>query len=77
MYEWMNEDHHYPSSHPVLSPFSPSWDVYKDGIPQCLKADGLKSLPYDICFSFTKYAEMTYTATTGWDFYIYTPIEII
>nr|XP_024655336.1 arachidonate 15-lipoxygenase B-like [Maylandia zebra] len=41
------------------------WDVYKDGIPQCLKADGLKSLPYDICFSFTKYAEMTYTATTG------------
>uniref|UniRef100_A0A669AWT8 Arachidonate 15-lipoxygenase type B n=1 Tax=Oreochromis niloticus TaxID=8128 RepID=A0A669AWT8_ORENI len=38
-----------------------SWDVYEEGIPHCLKADGLTSLPYDICFSFTKYAEITYT----------------
>uniref|UniRef100_A0A669EFM6 Hydroperoxide isomerase ALOXE3 n=1 Tax=Oreochromis niloticus TaxID=8128 RepID=A0A669EFM6_ORENI len=41
------------------------WDVYEEGIPHCLKADGLTSLPYDIRFSFTKYAEITYTATTG------------
>uniref|UniRef100_A0AAZ1WVB9 Arachidonate 15-lipoxygenase type B n=1 Tax=Oreochromis aureus TaxID=47969 RepID=A0AAZ1WVB9_OREAU len=27
------------------------------GIPHCLKADGLTSLPYDICFSFTNYCK--------------------
>ncbi|KAL3999916.1 metalloproteinase inhibitor 2 [Sarotherodon galilaeus] len=39
------------------------WDVYAQGIPQCIKADSIQSLPYDVHFSFTKTAEMKYTAT--------------
>ncbi|XP_025759234.1 hydroperoxide isomerase ALOXE3 isoform X1 [Oreochromis niloticus] len=42
-----------------------SWDVYAQGIPQCIKADSIQSLPYDVQFSFTKTAEMKYTAVTG------------
>ncbi|XP_030606493.1 arachidonate 15-lipoxygenase B-like [Archocentrus centrarchus] len=32
----------------------------KEGISHCLKADSIQSLPYDIRFSLTKTAEMTY-----------------
>ncbi|XP_030604384.1 hydroperoxide isomerase ALOXE3-like [Archocentrus centrarchus] len=41
------------------------WDVYEKGVPHCIKADSLDSLPYDVHFSVTKTAEMRYTAVTG------------
>ncbi|XP_039903152.1 polyunsaturated fatty acid lipoxygenase ALOX15B-like [Simochromis diagramma] len=41
------------------------WDVYAQGIPHCIKANSIQSLPYDVHFSLTKTAEMKYTAVTG------------
>ncbi|XP_074546464.1 arachidonate 12-lipoxygenase, 12R-type-like [Halichoeres trimaculatus] len=41
------------------------WDVYKEGLPHCMKADCPDSLPYEIRFSFTKSKEFLLTASTG------------
>ncbi|KAL3999930.1 hypothetical protein ACER0C_007701 [Sarotherodon galilaeus] len=41
------------------------WDVYKDGLPHCMKAESLLSLPCDIRFSLTKTIETAYTAVTA------------
>ncbi|XP_030604396.1 hydroperoxide isomerase ALOXE3-like [Archocentrus centrarchus] len=41
------------------------WGVYEEGIPHCIKADSLQSLPDDIRFSLSKTAELAYTAATG------------
>ncbi|XP_038126929.1 polyunsaturated fatty acid lipoxygenase ALOX15B-like [Cyprinodon tularosa] len=41
------------------------WDVYLEGIPHCLKADDLLSLPYEVRFSFTKQTEFLFTAGAG------------
>ncbi|XP_061586510.1 polyunsaturated fatty acid lipoxygenase ALOX15B-like [Cololabis saira] len=40
------------------------WDVYNEGIPHCLKADELGSLPYEVQFSFTKNLEFNFSTTT-------------
>ncbi|XP_039463062.1 polyunsaturated fatty acid lipoxygenase ALOX15B-like isoform X1 [Oreochromis aureus] len=37
----------------------------KEGIAHCMKADNAQSLPYDIRFSLTKTAEMTYISAKG------------
>ncbi|XP_051239955.1 arachidonate 12-lipoxygenase, 12R-type [Dicentrarchus labrax] len=42
-----------------------SWDVYKEGLPHCIKADNPLSLPCEVRFSFTKTTEFLYTASTG------------
>ncbi|XP_070783214.1 hydroperoxide isomerase ALOXE3-like [Enoplosus armatus] len=41
------------------------WDVYAEGIPHCMKAEGPLSLPGEVRFSFTKASELLLTATTG------------
>ncbi|XP_032433730.1 arachidonate 15-lipoxygenase B-like [Xiphophorus hellerii] len=41
------------------------WDVYVEGIPHCIKADGPFSLPAEVRFSFTKQTEFLFTASTG------------
>ncbi|XP_047433293.1 polyunsaturated fatty acid lipoxygenase ALOX15B-like [Mugil cephalus] len=41
------------------------WDVYVEGIPHCIKAEGPLSLPCEVRFSFTKTTEFLYTAATG------------
>ncbi|KAF6726834.1 Arachidonate 15-lipoxygenase B [Oryzias melastigma] len=41
------------------------WDNYKKGIPHCVKADTLKSLPPDDCFSSQRTAEFMCTAVAG------------
>ncbi|KAL3999915.1 galectin-3-binding protein [Sarotherodon galilaeus] len=73
VYHWITDNEGVQDHHPFLGCCYKQtnrlfqglfWDVYEEGIPHCLKADGLKSLPYDICFSFTKYAEITYTSGT-------------
>uniref|UniRef100_A0A8C4EJ95 Arachidonate 15-lipoxygenase B n=1 Tax=Dicentrarchus labrax TaxID=13489 RepID=A0A8C4EJ95_DICLA len=38
-----------------------SWDVYKEGLPHCIKADNPLSLPCEVRFSFTKTTEFLYT----------------
>lgn len=47
----------------VLKLFFFSWE--KEGIAHCMKADNAQSLPYDIRFSLTKTAEMTYISAKG------------
>uniref|UniRef100_A0A3Q3E1U4 Uncharacterized protein n=1 Tax=Labrus bergylta TaxID=56723 RepID=A0A3Q3E1U4_9LABR len=42
-----------------------SWDVYKEGIPHCMKADNPLSLPCEVRFSFTKTSEFLFTAASG------------
>ncbi|XP_075888123.1 polyunsaturated fatty acid lipoxygenase ALOX15B-like [Nelusetta ayraudi] len=41
------------------------WDVYKEGLPHCMKADCPSALPAEVLFSFTKSAEFIFTASTG------------
>ncbi|XP_034043738.1 arachidonate 15-lipoxygenase B-like isoform X2 [Thalassophryne amazonica] len=41
------------------------WDVYKEGIPHCIKTEGPLSLPYEVQFSFTKTTEFFFTKTSG------------
>ncbi|XP_060914323.1 polyunsaturated fatty acid lipoxygenase ALOX15B-like [Labrus mixtus] len=41
------------------------WDVYKEGIPHCMKADNPLSLPCEVRFSFTKTSEFLFTAASG------------
>ncbi|XP_070769646.1 arachidonate 12-lipoxygenase, 12R-type-like [Enoplosus armatus] len=41
------------------------WDVYVEGIPHCMKAEGPLSLPLEVRFSFTKTTEFYFTAATG------------
>uniref|UniRef100_A0A3B3TTG4 Arachidonate 15-lipoxygenase B-like n=1 Tax=Poecilia latipinna TaxID=48699 RepID=A0A3B3TTG4_9TELE len=41
------------------------WDVYVEGIPHCIKADGPLSLPAEVRFSFTKQTEFLFTKITG------------
>lgn len=41
------------------------WDVYVEGIPHCMKADGPLSLPPEVRFSFAKQTEFLFTASTG------------
>ncbi|KAI9525624.1 hypothetical protein NQZ68_006173 [Dissostichus eleginoides] len=41
------------------------WDVYKEGIPHCIKAEHPLALPYEVRFSFTKTSEFLLTATMG------------
>ncbi|TNM85874.1 hypothetical protein fugu_008145 [Takifugu bimaculatus] len=41
------------------------WDVYAEGIPHIMKADGPHSLPSEVRFSFTKTTELYLTATAG------------
>eukprot|EP00066_Takifugu_rubripes_P007136 XP_003972437.1 PREDICTED: hydroperoxide isomerase ALOXE3-like [Takifugu rubripes] len=41
------------------------WDVYAEGIPHIMKADGPLSLPAEVRFSFTKTTEFFFTATAG------------
>uniref|UniRef100_A0A3Q3GCI4 Arachidonate 12-lipoxygenase, 12R-type-like n=1 Tax=Labrus bergylta TaxID=56723 RepID=A0A3Q3GCI4_9LABR len=37
------------------------WDVYKEGLPHCMKADNASSLPCEVVFSFTKTKEFALT----------------
>ncbi|XP_034043739.1 hydroperoxide isomerase ALOXE3-like [Thalassophryne amazonica] len=41
------------------------WDVYKEGIPYCIKTEGPLSLPSEVQFSFTKTTEFFFTAATA------------
>uniref|UniRef100_A0A8C2XP58 Uncharacterized protein n=1 Tax=Cyclopterus lumpus TaxID=8103 RepID=A0A8C2XP58_CYCLU len=41
------------------------WDVYLEGIPHCMKAESLLSLPNEVRFSFTKATEFLYTLATA------------
>ncbi|XP_034543234.1 arachidonate 12-lipoxygenase, 12R-type-like [Notolabrus celidotus] len=41
------------------------WNVYKEGLPHCMKTDGTQSLPYEVRFSFTKTKEFVLTASSG------------
>ncbi|KAM7010195.1 arachidonate 12-lipoxygenase, 12R-type-like [Tautogolabrus adspersus] len=41
------------------------WDVYEEGIPHCMKADNLESLPCEVRFSHSKASEFILTAATG------------
>ncbi|XP_020504079.2 arachidonate 12-lipoxygenase, 12R-type-like [Labrus bergylta] len=41
------------------------WDVYKEGLPHCMKADNASSLPCEVVFSFTKTKEFALTAAAG------------
>ncbi|XP_035992938.1 polyunsaturated fatty acid lipoxygenase ALOX15B-like [Fundulus heteroclitus] len=41
------------------------WDVYADGIPHCIKADDLLSLPPEVRFSFSRQTEFLFNAGTG------------
>ncbi|XP_020504092.2 hydroperoxide isomerase ALOXE3 [Labrus bergylta] len=41
------------------------WDVYKEGIPHCMKAGNPLSLPCEVRFSFTKTSEFLFTAASG------------
>uniref|UniRef100_A0A671TZE0 Hydroperoxide isomerase ALOXE3-like n=1 Tax=Sparus aurata TaxID=8175 RepID=A0A671TZE0_SPAAU len=41
------------------------WDVYKEGIPHCIKATNPCSLPPEVRFSFTKTVQFTFTALEG------------
>ncbi|KAM7365286.1 hypothetical protein PAMP_016229 [Pampus punctatissimus] len=41
------------------------WDVYVDGIPHCVKAEGPFSLPSEVRFSFTKTLHLAFTVATG------------
>uniref|UniRef100_A0AAX7USN4 Uncharacterized protein n=1 Tax=Astatotilapia calliptera TaxID=8154 RepID=A0AAX7USN4_ASTCA len=50
------------STHHSVIAIVPSWDVYAQGIPHCIKGNSIQSLPYDVHFSLTKTAEMKYTA---------------
>lgn len=45
--------------------FSSSWNVYAEGIPHIMKAEGPLSLPCEVRFSFTKTTEFFFTATAG------------
>uniref|UniRef100_A0AAX7UGN5 Uncharacterized protein n=2 Tax=Haplochromini TaxID=319058 RepID=A0AAX7UGN5_ASTCA len=49
------------STHHSVIAIVPSWDVYAQGIPHCIKGNSIQSLPYDVHFSLTKTAEMKYT----------------
>ncbi|KAL6096271.1 alox12b [Pungitius sinensis] len=41
------------------------WELYLEGIPYCMKAKCLFSLPYEVWFSFTKASEFIYTEATA------------
>uniref|UniRef100_A0A671WZW8 Arachidonate 15-lipoxygenase type B n=1 Tax=Sparus aurata TaxID=8175 RepID=A0A671WZW8_SPAAU len=41
------------------------WNVYKDGLPHCMKSDNPLDLPCEVRFSFTKTTEFLFTASTG------------
>ncbi|XP_068583384.1 LOW QUALITY PROTEIN: polyunsaturated fatty acid lipoxygenase ALOX15B-like [Cebidichthys violaceus] len=41
------------------------WDVYVEGIPHCIMAEGIFSLPDEVRFSFTKTTEFFFTEATG------------
>ncbi|XP_030270904.1 hydroperoxide isomerase ALOXE3-like isoform X1 [Sparus aurata] len=41
------------------------WEVYKEGIPHCIKARDPCSLPPEVRFSFTKTIQFGFTAITG------------
>ncbi|XP_036955662.1 polyunsaturated fatty acid lipoxygenase ALOX15B-like isoform X2 [Acanthopagrus latus] len=41
------------------------WEVYKEGIPHCIKAKNPCSLPPEVRFSFTKTMQFAFTAVTG------------
>ncbi|XP_047433292.1 arachidonate 12-lipoxygenase, 12R-type-like [Mugil cephalus] len=41
------------------------WDVYLEGIPHSIKAEGPLSLPAEVRFSFTKTTEFLYTSATA------------
>ncbi|TKS68301.1 Hydroperoxide isomerase ALOXE3 [Collichthys lucidus] len=41
------------------------WDVYKEGLPHCMKGDNPLCLPAEVRFSFTKTTEFLFTASTG------------
>ncbi|XP_073321845.1 arachidonate 12-lipoxygenase, 12R-type-like [Pagrus major] len=41
------------------------WEVYKEGIPHCIKAKDPCSLPPEVRFSFTKTIQFAFTAITG------------
>lgn len=44
---------------------SSSWDIYKEGLPHCMKADDPCSLPCEVRFSFTKNIQFKFTAAKG------------
>uniref|UniRef100_A0A3P9MN05 Arachidonate 15-lipoxygenase type B n=1 Tax=Oryzias latipes TaxID=8090 RepID=A0A3P9MN05_ORYLA len=41
------------------------WHVYTEGLPHCIKAEDLTSLPCEVQFSFTKSTEFAFTAASG------------
>ncbi|XP_042341049.1 LOW QUALITY PROTEIN: polyunsaturated fatty acid lipoxygenase ALOX15B-like [Plectropomus leopardus] len=41
------------------------WHVYVEGVPHCMKAEGLSDLPSEVRFSFTKTREFRFTALTA------------
>ncbi|XP_077380665.1 arachidonate 12-lipoxygenase, 12R-type-like [Festucalex cinctus] len=41
------------------------WDSYAPGVPHTIKADGPRTLPFEVQFSFTKNTEFQFTAVTG------------
>uniref|UniRef100_A0A3Q1INM4 Uncharacterized protein n=1 Tax=Anabas testudineus TaxID=64144 RepID=A0A3Q1INM4_ANATE len=47
-------------SHLCALLFSPRWDVYKDGLPHCMRAENALSLPCELQFSFTKATQFFY-----------------
>uniref|UniRef100_A0AAX7TVW4 Uncharacterized protein n=1 Tax=Astatotilapia calliptera TaxID=8154 RepID=A0AAX7TVW4_ASTCA len=71
IYHWITDSEVYYtlvirlSTHHSVIAIVPSWDVYAQGIPHCIKGNSIQSLPYDVHFSLTKTAEMKYTAVTG------------
>ncbi|XP_061686115.1 arachidonate 12-lipoxygenase, 12R-type-like [Syngnathoides biaculeatus] len=42
-----------------------SWNLYYSGLPYTIKAEGPRSLPNEVQFSFTKTTEFAYTTLTG------------
>uniref|UniRef100_A0A8C6SIF3 Lipoxygenase domain-containing protein n=1 Tax=Neogobius melanostomus TaxID=47308 RepID=A0A8C6SIF3_9GOBI len=42
-----------------------SWDVYKQGLPHCMKAKDVYSLPWEVRFSITKEMQFYLTAAEG------------
>ncbi|KAK7912868.1 hypothetical protein WMY93_013079 [Mugilogobius chulae] len=41
------------------------WDVYKEGLPHCMKADNISALPCEVRFSFAKEMQFDLTAAAG------------
>uniref|UniRef100_A0A8D3BR83 Lipoxygenase domain-containing protein n=1 Tax=Scophthalmus maximus TaxID=52904 RepID=A0A8D3BR83_SCOMX len=49
----------------LLFSIFPRWYAFKEGLPHCIEAENLSSLPCEVRFSFTKQTEFLFTAAAG------------